>query len=215
MRLLMNEPLRISGIVTVLLVHVFSFSCSGSDANFKFETASPDGRYKVKLEGHGEPSQAEDGEFQRQIVTLQTTRDAQVVAADEKFFREDNLDVYFLDRYPVHEWVNNSTLRFGDAADKDRFNDRLVVTNRTNTPFDLVIVKYGKYEMFFIYDLAPGKQVELNASPQIYRETPAWNVHYRAFANGLPITGNVNGPERTKDSSTPLNLTVDIANDNR
>lgn len=174
------------------------------------DTSSPDGRYKVKLEGRGEPPNAGIGEFQKQVVTLETTRDAQVVAADPRFFEDDVLDVYFLRRYPVREWLNNSTLRFGDLTAKDQFQDHLVITNRTAKQLDLVIVHYGKYELFFVYDLAPGKQVELNASPQLYTETPASSVYYQAFTNLVQVTGNVNGPKRTKDSANPTTLVVDI-----
>lgn len=210
MRLLVNGPLRLCGALTVLLAWLFCFSCSGPQADFKLETASPNGQYKVKLEGRGEPPNARFGEFQRQVVTLETTRDAQVVAADGRFFSDDSWDVYFLQRYPVREWVNNSTLRFGDLTHKGQFQDRLIVTNRTGKQFDLVIVHYGKYEMFFVYDLAAGKQVELNASPQLDKEYPASSVYYQAFAKLVRVTGNVNGPGRTKDSANPTTLAVDI-----
>src|SRR5215211_1053047 len=129
MQLLKNKS-PLPRALAVLLAALFCSSC-GVAASFKFETASPNGRYKVKLEGRGEPPSAGLGEFQRQIVTLETTRDGQVVLADGGFFREDNLDVYFLDRYPVREWLNDSILRFGDLPTKDPFQDRLNVTNRT------------------------------------------------------------------------------------
>jgi hypothetical protein len=208
MRLLKNNS-PLPRALAVLLAAVFCSSC-GVEASFTFETASPNGRYKVKLEGRGEPPSAGLGEFQRQIVTLETTRDGQVVLADGGFFREDNLDVYFLDRYPVREWLSDSVLRFGDVSTKDPFQDRLNVTNRTNKTFDLVILRYGKYEMFFLYDFAPGSEVELNASPQLHRETPAWNAYYQAYVKGVPVTGGASGPERSKENAGPMTLTVDI-----
>ena len=208
MRLLKNNS-PFPRALPLLLVALFWSAC-GVEASFKWETASPNGRYKVKLEGRGEPPSAGLGELQRQIVTLETTRDGEVVLSDGGFFREDNLDVYFLDRYPVREWLSDSVLRFGDVSTKDPFQDRLNVTNRTNKTFDLVILRYGKYEMFFLYDFAPGSEVELNASPQLHRETPAWNAYYQAYVKAVPVTGGASGPERSKENAGPMTLTVDI-----
>lgn len=210
MRLLKNGSVRVCAALPLVVAWLVCFSCSTPPVDFKLETSSPDGQYRVKLEGRGEPPNAGVGEFQRQIATLEAARNAQVVAADGAFFREDSLDSYFLQRFPLHEWVNNSVLRFGDAASRDRFRDLLIVTNRTGKQFDLVILRYGKYEMFFIYDFPPAKRLELNASPQLETETVASSVYYQAYLKGVYQPGNVTGPPRDKESATPLTLTVDI-----
>jgi len=191
----------------------FSLTClpaCGPAAAFKIDTASPGGQYRLKLEGRGEPPNAGIGDSQRQVVTLESYKGSQVVATDNRFFVEDTGD-FFRQRYPAYEWVNDSTLRLGDRLPKDRFQDRLIVTNRTDQPLDFVIVRYGKYEMFFIYDLSPGKQLELNAAPQIASGLPATDVFYQVYSNGHASTsGTVKAPPRSTEPSGPVAVNVDI-----
>lgn len=207
MRLLKS---RLSTWPALLLFSLICLPACGPAAAFKIDTASPGGQYHLKLEGRGEPPNARIGELQRQVVTLESEKGSQVVATDNRFFVEDSGD-FFLQRYPAYEWVNDSILRLGDRSPKDRFQDRLIVTNRRDQPFDLVILRYGKYEMFFIYDLGPGKQLELNAAPQLATGLPATDAFYQAYSNGLVLTSNtVKAPPRSQDEPGPVSVPVDI-----
>lgn len=185
-------------------------SCAGSQAKFKIDTASPNGRYRLKLEGRTDPPNPLPQEFYSQSVTLEATKDSQILAVDDKFFREDAYDGLFLQRYPVHEWVSDSVLRLGDLSSKDSFRDDLIVKNSVKEQLSLVILQYGKYEVFFIYDLPPGKQVELKASPQLYTNVPATMVFYRAYAKDLSLSGNVGALSARNESPRPIKLVVEI-----
>src|SRR5690349_8471955 len=156
MRLLKRQPTEWPALLFLSLI---CLSACGPAAAFKIETASPGGQYHLKLEGRGEPLGSGIADLQRQVVTLESNKGSRVVATDNRFFVEDSGD-FFRQRYPAYEWVNDLTLRFGDGSPGDRFQDRLIVTNRTDKLLDLVILHYGKYELFFIYDLGPGKQLE-------------------------------------------------------
>ena len=155
---------RLTGRLALLFLSLLCLPACGPAAAFKIDTASPGGQYRLKLDGRGEPPNAGLGELQRQVVTLESDKGSQIIATDNRFFVEDSGD-FFLQRYPAYEWVNESTLRLGDRSPRDPFHDRLIVTNRTDQSLDLVIIHYGKYELFFIHDLGPGKQLELNAAP--------------------------------------------------
>ena len=203
MRLLTRWPV-------LLFLSLICLPACGPAAAFKIDTVSPGGQYRLKLEGRGEAPNAGPGELQRQVVTLESEKGSQIVATDNRFFVEDTGD-FFRQRYPAHEWVNDSTLRLGDRSPKDRFQDRLIVTNRTDQPLDLVILRYGKYEMFFIYDLDPGKQLELNAAPQIASGLPATDAFYQAYSNGHASTsGTAKAPSRSTEPVGPVNVNVDI-----
>ena len=120
----------------LLFLSLICLPACGPAAAFKIETTSPGGQYRLELEGRGEPANAGVADLQRQVVTLKSDKGSRVVATDDRFFIEDTGD-FFLQRYPAHEWVNDSTLRFGDRSPGDRFQDRLIVTNRRDQPFDL------------------------------------------------------------------------------
>lgn len=207
MRLLKSQRTRWPVLLFLALI---CLPACGPAAAFKIDTASPGGQYRLKLEGRGEPPNAGLGDLQRQVVTLESDKGSQVVATDNRFFVEDSGD-FFLQRYPAYEWVNDSTLRLGDRSPKDRFRDRLIVTNRTDQLLDLVILRYGKYEMFFIYDLSPGKQLELNAAPQLATGLPATDATYQAYSNGHASTPvSVKAPPRSTDAPGPVSVTIDI-----
>jgi hypothetical protein len=193
----------------LLFLSLICLPACGPAVAFKIDTASPGGQYRLKLEGRGEPPSAGIGELQRQVVTLESAKGSQIVATDKRFFVEDSGD-FFRQRYPAYEWVNDSTLRLGDRSPKDRFQDRLIVTNRTDKLLDFVILRYGKYELFFIYDLGPGKQLELNAMPQIATGLPATDAFYQAYSNGQATSGSVKAPPRSTDAPGPVDVTIDI-----
>jgi hypothetical protein len=207
MRLLKRQP---TGWAALLFLSLIYLPACGPAAAFRIETASPGGQYRLKLAGRGEPLGSGVADSQRQVVTLESDKGSQVVATDDRFFVEDTGD-FFLQRYPAYEWVNDSTLRLGDRSPGDRFQDQLIVTNRRNQPFDLVIVRYGKHELFFIYYLGPGKQLELNAAPQLATGLPATDAFYQAYSNGRVLTSDtVNAPPRSADAPGPLSVPVDI-----
>jgi len=207
MRLLKS---RLTRWRTLLFLSLICLPACGPAAAFKIDTASPGGQYHLKLEGRGEPPNAGVADLERQVVTLESDKGSQVIATDKRFFVEDTGD-FFLQRYPAHEWVNDSTLRLGDRSPRDRFQDRLIVTNRRDQPFDLVILRYGKHELFFIYDLGPGKQLELNAAPQIATGLPATDAFYQAYSNGRVLTSDtVKAPPRSEDAPGPVSVPVDI-----
>jgi hypothetical protein len=105
----------------------FAASCSSlSGLDFTIDTTSPQKTYRVIVEGRPDPP----GSFPTvQQVRLRVLKGNNVLFTDEHFYREE-VDHLFTAEYPVHEWSNDSVLRFGKGSsanapkEKHRRQDR-------------------------------------------------------------------------------------------
>ena len=181
----------------IICIGLFSSSCARlSGEHFNMDISSPQGTYRVMLEGRIDPPNAWPGEFYVQKVSLQVVRQGQTLISMPEFFREDPYDSMFLSRYPAQEWAGDSTLRLGKGAMSPESGGEIIIANRTADHFRLVDVQHGKYEKFLVFDLAPGEERHLRALPELHpSESIAW-IHYAAHAEGSVLRGNAEGLRR-------------------
>lgn len=192
-------------------VAFLSSSCDGPQYNFDIDTTSPAGMHRVKLQGRTRPTNPLPWESYVQTVKLEALTGTRVLRSDDGFFRADPLEGLFLQTFPMYEWVNDFTLRLGDSTSKDTFHDRLIAVNKLQEPLSLVILHYGKYERFLIFELAPSEQVEFDASPQFHANLPASTVFYGAYNERRSLIGNVSTAQRQSTSEGPIRVTVEIS----
>ena len=200
----------IAGVLTLAAVGLlFSWKwVSGSDLNIS--TTSPQGNYQVKITSTQKPKNVLPGEFSVQQVKLEILRGSEKVFADDNFYRGDPYELSFLQAYPAHEWLNDSTLRLGENTSQP-FKDEITVSNETGQKLDFVKISYGKHELFLIVDVAPGASLQLKASPQFDKQSPASSVSYAAYLNGQSIKGSAGSGNRNT-SDGPLKTHVEIKN---
>lgn len=197
-------------VKVVIAVGLFFQSCGG-DLRFQIETRSPRGTYHVTLEGVKSPATALPGEFYVQNVKLVADKENRPIVVEQNFFKADHYDPSFFDVYPLNEWTNDFTLRLGDR-NPQHFLDTVVIRNMTDVELNLVIVDYGRFERFLIFDINPGKSVTLQTSPQFDRGQPASGVAYTAYSQDRFFSGAEQRSGERKVEDGPIKTSVEITN---
>lgn len=189
----------------------FGLLCQTCNTAEKFTllTQSPNRRYSVQLEGTRKPPNALPGEFYVQQVKLTALKDRNVVVADPQFYSEDRYEQSFLQAFPLRQWVSDSVLRLGGDSNQP-FRDELFFLNATEEHLDLLIIQYGKYERFLVFDLNPDARIQLQASPQLDKEWAASEVHYTAYHNNHSFSGSAGQDRSRKIEDGPQKLSVDL-----
>lgn len=195
-----------------LMATLIYCACGFQNGNFTINTKSPNGQYRVLLQGSTDPQRPLPLESSVQTVKLTAFKESQVVAEDAKFLQEGAYDELFLERYPRYEWVNDSVLRLGHPLSDESFSDQLVVTNRLKEEVRLVTLNYGKHELFFVFNLAPGSFIELRGSPQFRTNMPASSVYFQARTPDGLYSGNAGNLSPRDESVGPIKLVVEIVN---
>ena len=185
-------------------------SCSWAvDNDFKIETKSPQGTYRLIFEGRKEPP---NGYFQSETVKLKVMKGEEVFFTKEPFFKEGSLDPHFKDLFPILQWFNDSTLRMGEELSEQPFSDELIIHNRTDEKFDVVEIFYGRDERFLLFDFAPDAKVELKAAPQFGGQWgAASHVSYYAHAEGgRTLEGITEGQKRKSPADGAAKYSLEI-----
>lgn len=188
-------------------IYLSSDRLPGED--FNIITTSPQGTYHVKLEGKAKPSNALQGEFYVQEVKIEALKESQVIFADNNFYRADPYETSFLQAYPTYEWLNDYTLRLGESSTQP-FYDEIIISNDTEEQLYFLILRYGKYERFLIFDLTSKQKVQLKASPQLRKEHPATMVTYNAYTNGHSFSGSAGELKQRTVVNGALRILVEI-----
>lgn len=201
--------MRIFIVMALVFVSLSSGACrTGGD--FRLDTTSPGGLYRVRLQGSVDPPNARPGENYVQRVRIDALKRNETFLVDDEFYREDNYEPQFLQAYPLQEWINDSTLRLGRKSSGDPFQDQIVVSNETQDPIEFLRIQYGKYEMFLAFDLAPGDELRLAASPQFFANPSASIVSYAAYINGERLDGVVEGSQRNSPTAGSQQILVKV-----
>jgi hypothetical protein len=203
----MNILIRPILYVTFALV-LLCQNC-GNNENFSVRSQSPSGRYAVELVGTKKPAGALPGEFYLQQVRLTAFKDQKRVLEDDQFYSEDHYESPFLQAFPLQQWISDSILRLGED-DHQPFRDEIALSNSAQQKINLLIIKYGKYERFLIFDLDPGSKVQLLASPQFNKEWAASEVFYTAYYDDRSFAGSSGGARTRKIEDGPQKLSVDV-----
>lgn len=135
--------------------------------NWTITTSSPTGEFRVTLTGRNDPPPFGTYETGFHSVKFSVAKSDREFISNEGFYRGGSYDSYFLDQYPVQEWVGDSAIRFGPARDlsPDQM-DEVLVQNDSGQTLSYFWLNVAKVEKFLIFDLAPGQNVRLHTYPQ-------------------------------------------------
>jgi hypothetical protein len=139
-------------------------SCRGQSVrNYNVDKPSPGGTYRVKVDVRVEEEGDIFGRFTEQG-KIQIFKGREVVYKHD-WKRTDTWEPTFADANPIVEWVGDTVVRMGQDTSDQPFSDEFVITNTTDEYLSYVEVNYGKYESLRVFDIAPGDETTLHASP--------------------------------------------------
>jgi hypothetical protein len=150
---------------------------------FEIDKASPDGRYRVKIEIREEKAQNSLGYTEK--LNVQYWKGEEILLA----YDGENSEQYepsLRDGYQIVEWVDDNVLRMSRDRLNQPFYDSLIVANRTDEYIKFMNIGYGKGELFEILELAPNTQISLRASPGFY---PDGSSRYFLGFGGMTQSG--------------------------
>ncbi len=135
-------------------------------------TTSPNNVYLVRLEGETvSPSQPYYGHGNHKV-SFSVLKQGLAIVTDEPLYQGDEYDDLFLNLYPIHEWVSDSTLRFGEKDILTRSqHDKIIVSNNSDQSIKYLGVNFGVSELFIIVELPPGKTIQLYTQPQTDKQS--------------------------------------------
>lgn len=118
----------------------------------------------------------------------------------------------FRETMPVVEWVDDTVLRIGDDRSDQPFYDELIVSNSTSEHLKYFDVSYGKQESFWVFDLAPGSQIRLEASPRFKSDKSSnYFLGYGGMTRvGKKFEGTMERKQRTSAADGPLKFQITI-----
>jgi hypothetical protein len=210
----MNRPALSSILISAAAISLCAvYSVGTLRDEFKIETTSPQGTYRVTFEGKTNPRISPLAEFSSERVKLSVIKAQEIYFVKDPFFGEGALDRHFRGAFPVIEWLNDSALRLGGNLSEQPFHDEIELSNGTKENLGIVEVFYGKYERFLIFDFAPGRHLMLSASPQFsVNLPPASTVIYKAtnLATGRERVRMVEGIKRKTPSEGAAKIVVEI-----
>jgi hypothetical protein len=163
---------RIISLVLAAVSLPALLSCEGlRTRNYDVDKLSPGGTYRVKIkvrvkdEGNIFGSFTEEGKVQ--------FFKGQEVVDNREWKRTDTFEPTFIEHTPVVEWEGDNVLRMGRERTKQPFMDELTVANNSGEHLKHVSVGYVRFESFQIFDLAPGGEITLHASPEFDLNRPS------------------------------------------
>lgn len=196
-----------------LIIAVISLSGQScewpSRLNYDIDRTSPNGIYRVRIESRADKEKGTSKYTER--VRVQFFRGEELISA-YMWENSDQYELSFRDTAPVIEWVDDNVLRMGQDRSDQPFFDELIVSNNTDEYFKYVGVSYGRYESFDIFDLAPGSQVTLRASPGF---KPDGTSNSKLGYGGMTQSGNkfegvIEGNKRISPADGPLKFSITI-----
>jgi hypothetical protein len=173
-----------------------------SGLNFDIDTTSPQGTYRVVVEGRADPPEV----FATvQQVSLKALKGGEILLADSRFCREE-MDHLFTNEYPVHEWLSDSVLRFGKEGSPSAPKEKLVLFNKTPWHIDVLQAEHSILnDKFLAFDLAPGGKVELEVILQSEQGKDVQPlVSYMARSKGRTFKGMIGEWRRVSGAAPEL-----------
>jgi hypothetical protein len=153
--------LNISRVLSFMLAgSALAWACGGSQARqYEIDQPSPDGSFRVKvMVQRGDPGKTLD-EAKFQFLE----RNEIIYAWDWK--QEDRYGPDFEGFLPI-KWVDENVLQIGGRGPKEiPFSDELTVTNASGQHLKYLEISYQQSNIYMVFDLPPGGQVKLSATP--------------------------------------------------
>ncbi|HXT64054.1 MAG TPA: hypothetical protein VN696_13530 [Pyrinomonadaceae bacterium] len=131
--------------------------------NYKFDKVSPNGTYRVKVNG----SVKDEGDFAGHFTDQ---GELQILKGNEMIINtswnyKDNWDPSFIDSNPIIDWVESNVLRMGTDISRQPFTNELTISNQTGEQLKYISINSHKNESFYAFDIAPGGSVTVRSSP--------------------------------------------------
>jgi hypothetical protein len=176
---------------------------------YALDKASPSGKYRVKIELRQEKSTGTRDRDEHLKITY-FNRDRVIQVAD--WVNSDQYESPLHDRIENVEWVADNVLRIGRLPSAQPFDDELIVSNNTNESLPYLEVDYGKFQSFHVFDLAPGSQTTLRASPEFKpdRSSNYFLGYGGKTESGKEFHGTMEAKERASPADGPLKFKITI-----
>ncbi len=189
------------------------FGLSGrwqSREKYDVNKTSPNGIYRVKVELREEKGNGTRDYTERLKVVF--FKGQEIIHA----YESENSDQYepsIRDRMQVVDWVNDNVLRIGEDRSDQPFYDELIVSNNTDEYLKYISVGYGRFESFWAFDLAPGSQVTLRASPRFKPDRSSnYFLGYSGMTqSGKKFHGTMENKQRKSAADGPLKFQITIS----
>lgn len=200
-------------VVILFIVVVASFVAAAKiwqlGDTYTVDKALPGGKYRVRIELRQEKSTGTRDRNEHLKITY-FDRDQIVHVAD--WVNSDQFESSLRDGIETVEWVADNVLRIGRARLDQPFDDELLVSNNTNESLQYLEIDYGKFESFHVFNLAPGSQTTLRASPEF---KPDYSSNYflgygGKIKAGREFHGTMEAKERRSPADGPLTFKITI-----
>jgi len=208
----MSSYYNIFALVTTAVASLGVSYVSQSGENYSINKTSPNGAYRVKVEVRAEEGR-ETTRGYIEHVKVEFLKGQEIINSYESR-NPYQYEPTFHQAWPVIEWVSDSVLRMGQDRSDQPFYDELVLSNNTNEPIKYVGISYGRFESFWIFDLASKGQITLRASPRFKPDHSSnYFLGYSGVTeSGKKFEGTGQSKQRKGPSDGPLKLQITINN---
>src|SRR6266404_710512 len=200
----------LSLFLVVTSVGLFGLS-RGWQSGLKYDVDknSPNGMYRIKIELREEEGAGTRDYTER--LKVQYFKGQEIIHEYESV-NADQYEPSLLEGLQVVEWVRNDVLHAGRDRSDQPFNDELIVSNNTSDYLKHVGVSYGRFESFRIFDLAPGSQLKLLASPGFKPDHSSnYFLGYGGISqSGKKFEGAMENKQRKSPADGPLKFQIVI-----
>lgn len=169
-------------------------------------TASPDKTYTVNLRGRKSSPRYK---FVMHSVYFDLYRRGDRVLRGQLLHDGDSFDPGFEDLYPIHTWLNNSTLMFHDGKMADQ-PDSISIVNEASKPIKFLQIEINAVELFLLFDLSRQARATLSFRPQ---RDDGWITVEGEFEDGTPIVAAKISYFVNPGSKGPFNEEITIGDD--
>jgi len=148
----------------IVLSCLLNLSCGWwRTRNYKLDKVSPNGTYRVKVNGSVKDEGDIAGHFTDQG-QLQILKGEEMII-DQSWNHRDNWDPSFIDSNPIIEWVGSNVFRIGTEISRQPFTNELTISNQTGEQLKYIDITSHKNEGFYAFDIVPGGSVIVRSSP--------------------------------------------------
>jgi len=185
---------NISIVLSIILAGlIMASACSALQVQqYEINKPSPNGLYRAKvMVKRGQRGQSlDEAKFQFLV--------GEEVVDSWEWKQEDQYDENFDSYLPV-EWIDERVLQIGGRVSRDtRFSDELDVTNDSGEHLKYLNIGYDKRNIFMIFDLGPGTNVNLSVRPWFTVPGGEFSFGYEGVTRaGKHFVGIIKVGERT------------------
>lgn len=180
------------------------WACTPSQPQtYEIDKPSPGGSYRVKVHvRRGQGGSLDEARFQ--------FLKGQEVVETWDWKQPDQYEPDFDSLLPI-EWLNDQVVVISAKPVKARFADELIVTNNSGENVKHMSIAYGRAGSYWIFDLAPGKQITIRAHPWFTVKGDEFRFGYGGITQtGKSFVAVINAGERLSPGE-PKKFSVTIS----